>query len=349
MRATLFSLIYRITRWIVTKAVYGVQALIRQPKDLEPAVNLGDVALSSIGLVGAPFFHFKLPTCGAVDVFDLRFPSPIIASSFKSEIPILNIWMQMGIGGVTLKTVMNNERKGNPRPRLQDATYLGQKGLLNSMGLPGPGVDSFCQKLPSLPIWKYNRPIGISVGGDNPESYVDTIQAIYQIMTNLDKSYFYELNISCPNTEHGRTIGEDANVLEALISKVRHITDKPISVKVSPDLHNDSLLKIGEICKNTDQVFINAGNTQFKRPNEVGIHQSHFSRNRGGLSGPTLFARSLEMVSLLSQFKIPVMATGGVSSINHVKAAKERGATLCGLATALVLDPYCIPKINSEL
>jgi len=55
------------------------------------------------------------------------------------------------------------------------------------------------------------------------------------------------------------------------------------------------------------------------------------------------------MVKLFSDFDFPIMATGGISKIHHIEAAKENGASLFGLATALVLDPYCVPKINKRL
>jgi dihydroorotate dehydrogenase len=69
----------------------------------------------------------------------------------------------------------------------------------------------------------------------------------------------------------------------------------------------------------------------------------------GGFSGPALFDRTLEMVKLFSEFDLPIMATGGISNIHHIDAAKENGASLFGMATALVLDPYCVPKINKRL
>ena len=69
----------------------------------------------------------------------------------------------------------------------------------------------------------------------------------------------------------------------------------------------------------------------------------------GGLSGMSIFNRTIEMVNLFSKFSIPIMATGGISRIEHVQALKKSGASLFGMATSLVLDPYCIPKINRQL
>ena len=349
MRASFLSICYRSTRFIITKTLYFFQALFFRPKDLESAVIGGDSFLSTISIIGAPFFNFKIPSGNDIEVFGLEFPSPLVAASFKSETEILNIWLQMGLGGVIFKTIMKNERLGNKRPRLQDASLAGEKGLLNSMGLPGKGVESFAAEIADLTLWNFDRPLGVSVGGDSIFEYVESVNRIEGTLKNKSISYFYELNVSCPNTINGQTIGDDPLELEKLLNKLRSNMRKPISVKVSPDLSNETLIHIGEICTSINQVFINAGNTQYKKSIDVGVKTKHFIEEGGGFSGPALFDRTLEMVKLFSDFDLPIMATGGISKIHHIEAAKENGASLFGLATALVLDPYCVPKINKRL
>ena len=134
-----------------------------------------------------------------------------------------------------------------------------------------------------------------------------------------------------------------------LLKDLRCATDKVISVKVSPDVSNKILKDIGYICSNIPKVLINAGNTKFMKPEHVGVDKYNYSMDGGGLSGSPLFKRTLEMVYLFSKFNIPVMATGGISSFEHIVAAKSAGASLFGMATSLVFNPYCIPKINSKL
>lgn len=349
MRAQFFSICYRATRFIVTKTLYFFQAIFFIPHDLEPAVKFGDATLLAFTAVGTPLYNFKISSGNDVDIFGLRFPSPLVASSFKSETGILNIWLQMGLGGVILKTIMKDERLGNSRPRLQDASLDGEKGLLNSMGLPGQGVESFSAELPKNGLWDFDRPLGVSIGGNSLKEYVENVRVVNQALWGFAKPYFYELNISCPNTENGRTIGDDPTELESLLDQIRKIVTNPLSVKVSPDFSNEQLEQIGEICQSTDLMFINAGNTQFKMAIEVGINPRYFSKEGGGFSGPALFDRTIEMVKLFSKFDLPIMATGGISNIHHVRKLKNEGATLFGMATALVLDPYCIPKINGDL
>ena len=349
MRASFLSICYRSARFIITKTLYFFQALFFRPKDLESAVIGGDSFLSTISIIGAPFFNFKIPSGNDIEVFGLEFPSPLVAASFKSETEILNIWLQMGLGGAIFKTIMKNERLGNKRPRLQDASLAGEKGLLNSMGLPGKGIEYFAAEIADLSLWNFDRPLGVSVGGDSIFEYVESVNRIEGTLKNKSISYFYELNVSCPNTINGQTIGDDPLELEKLLNKLRSNMRKPISVKVSPDLSNETLMQIGEICSGINQVFINAGNTQYKKSIDVGVETKHFIGEGGGFSGPALFDRTLEMVKLFSDFDFPIMATGGISKIHHIEAAKENGASLFGLATALVLDPYCVPKINKRL
>jgi dihydroorotate dehydrogenase len=349
LRASFLSICYRSARFIITKTLYFFQALFFRPKDLESAVIGGDSFLSTISIIGAPFFNFKIPSGNDIEVFGLEFPSPLVAASFKSETEILNIWLQMGLGGAIFKTIMKNERLGNKRPRLQDASLAGKKGLLNSMGLPGKGIEYFAAEIADLSLWNFDRPLGVSVGGDSIFEYVESVNRIEGTLKNKSISYFYELNVSCPNTINGQTIGDDPLELEKLLNELRSNMRKPISVKVSPDLSNETLIHIGEICSDINQVFINAGNTQYKKSIDVGVETKHFIGEGGGFSGPALFDRTLEMVKLFSDFDLPIMATGGISKIHHIEAAKENGASLFGLATALVLDPYCVPKINKRL
>ncbi len=318
-------------------------------KDLEPAVRIGDKTLKVFSILGSLIYDFPIPKGKQVEIFDLKFPSPLIGASFKSEKAIMKMWMRMGLGGTIYKTIMSKKRFGNPFPRLQDAFYDGGKGILNALGLPGPGIDKFTKDILSSELWEFQRPIGISIGGDTEEEYIENIQKIEMVIDNKREQYFYELNISCPNTENGATICQHPNQLKSLLEVLRGELNKVISIKVSPDVSNDTLLEIGEIASLYEKIIINAGNTKFATPIEAGVDKLNFSMEGGGLSGAPIFQRTLEMVDLFSNFKNPIMATGGISSIHHVNAARNAGASLFGMATGLVLNPYCIPKINSRL
>ena len=96
-------------------------------------------------------------------------------------------------------------------------------------------------------------------------------------------------------------------------------------------------------------IFINCGNTNPVTLPFSGVARHCISIGRGGLSGSSLFARTIEMVSLLSSFSVPIMATGGIDSFSKVKRVLKEGASLVGMASALIYDPYIIPRVNKEL
>ena len=349
MRAYIFSKVYVLTRFVITNSIYLFQYIFNKPKDLETAVKFGDSQLSNLDIIGNIIFDFKIPSNISIEIFELTFPSPLIAASFKSEPEILDIWLRMGLGGIMYKTIMKNPRNGNSRPRIQDVSIDGKKGLFNALGLPGPGLKVFKKALSNGDIWKYNRPIGISIGGDNRSEYIDNTVSLDTQLKTMSHPYFFELNISCPNTKNGLTIGENISDLEFILSELRKKIRVPIAIKISPDLSNLEINNIAELSQQFEKIMINAGNTQFKKPNELQINPNDFSMEGGGLSGPGILKRTIEMVKLLSTHDLPIIATGGISKIEHVLELKEAGASLFGMATSLVLDPYCIPKINYKL
>ena len=338
-----------MTRLLVTNVIYLYQKIFFLPKDLETAVNFGDHALGRLSLLRRFIYEFPLPVGYSLDIHGLVFQSPLIGASFKSDKMTLDTWLRMGLGGLIFKTIMRESRSGNPRPRLQDMVLNGDRGLVNALGLPGPGIDEFIDYLPRSDLWSQGRPLGISIGGDHINDYLSLIKLIESSLTQQQSNYFYELNISCPNTENGLTIGDDPEKLNDLLSMIREEVSKVISVKISPDTSNMILNKIGEICSSYPRLMINTGNTQFRTRDELGLSKTNFSMNGGGLSGPALFTRTLEMVKIFSSFDIPIMATGGISNINHINALQNAGASLFGMATSLVLDPYCVPRINRKL
>jgi dihydroorotate dehydrogenase len=142
-------------------------------------------------------------------------------------------------------------------------------------------------------------------------------------------------------------LGENPAKLESLLKELRKFISVPFSVKVSPDWSNNTLDTIGEICRDNEKILINAGNTQFKTPEEVNLNKYDLTTKGGGLSGDSIFNRTLEMVKLYSKFKIPIIATGGISNANQIDLLKKEGANLFGMATSLIMNPYCIPKLNS--
>ena len=198
------------------------------PQDLEPAVNFGDKNLALLSKIAPIIFNYRIPKKIEVELYDLKFPSPITGASFKSETDILAIWLSMGLGSITFKTITKGIRLGNEPPRLQEINSNGKPGILNSVGLPGPGIDIFTKRIQNSTLWDYGRPLGISIGGDSGEEYVSNTKNIIHALKDKD-NYFLELNISCPNTINGHTLADDPDQLDTVLKKLRNMTPKVIS------------------------------------------------------------------------------------------------------------------------
>ena len=351
IRKHLFSFFYRSTRFLARIITSLYQFLFNKKQDLESIVEFGDRNLVKIDkFIGGLAYQFAIPDNLDVEVFDLKFKSPIIASSFKSDKNLIGIWLRLGLGGAILKTIMKEERLGNSRPRLQQVRLERQSCLVNALGLPGEGVEKFSKEIFDNSLWNHSKPIGLSIGGENLDDYIQTFNVLEKLSNKLKSSdYFFELNISCPNTDTGSTIGENIDELESLINHIKAKNDSVLSVKISPDWNNDHLKKIGEVIKSKEKMIINAGNTQFKTVKYLGFENGSLPRGGGGLSGVAIFPRTLELINLFNDMNLKIMATGGISTIHHLNAVRDAGASLYGLATALIMDPYCIPKINYAL
>ena len=351
IRKHLFSFFYRSTRFLARIITSLYQFLFNKKQDLESIVEFGDRNLVKIDkFIGGLAYQFAIPDNLDVEVFDLKFKSPIIASSFKSDKNLIGIWLRLGLGGAILKTIMKEERLGNSRPRLQQVRLERQSCLVNALGLPGEGVEKFSKEIFDNSLWNHSKPIGLSIGGENLDDYIQTFNVLEKLSNKLKSSdYFFELNISCPNTDTGSTIGENIDKLETLINHIKAKNDSVLSVKISPDWNNDHLKKIGEVIKSKEKMIINAGNTQFKTVKYLGFENGSLPRGGGGLSGVAIFPRTLELINLFNDMNLKIMATGGISTIHHLNAVRDAGASLYGLATALIMDPYCIPKINYAL
>ena len=328
-------------------------------KDNMKKVCIVDYGLGNVRSVKNSIIRLGIEACVSNKKEDLQNSSHLIipgVGSFESGMrglekkDLIDIWLKLGLGGAVFKTIMNEKRNGNIRPRLQQVRLERQACLVNALGLPGEGVESFSNSIVYSPLWSNDKPLGLSIGGENFDNYIHCFDTIEKQLKNSSiNNYFYELNISCPNTDTGSCLGDNLSDLEKLIDYMRRYSPKVISIKVSPDWEDEHLKSIGEIILAKEKMIVNAGNTQFKTIEYLGLKKDSLPRGGGGLSGLAIFPRTLQMINLFSDMNLIIMATGGISTVHHLNAARDAGATLFGMATSLIMDPYRIPKINHNL
>lgn len=345
LRTKMFSYLYKQVR---KKAIaHHLEEAKKQDVafDFESVVLDGEKRLSRVlNLPGSGLaFDFSVPSSLRTHLYDLHFDSPLTFSSFQGDLNQIEMWLRMGIGGGVFKTILMDPRPGNDRPRIEQVHIQNQEHLLNAYGLPGKGVLSFRDTIRDTALWSFGRPLGLSVGGHDPEEYFDVFSKLHETFSLVQSyPYYYEVNISCPNTNDGKNLLKHPELLEALLTKMRTVSESVFVVKLSPDQSDADLKTFAEVVRSIERTALNLGNTQFKA-------SSTLSRGGGGLSGPSLFDRTLEMVNLLAPFELPIIATGGIDSTEKVVAVLDAGARCVGMATALVKDPYIIPRINTAL
>ncbi len=347
MKAKILSWMYRSKREKVIKGIFAKQDREKRHRDFEEVFEEGDKCLRKLPKWT---YTFPIPEGIGVHLYDLHFPSPLTLASFKNELDIVHIWSCLGLGGVTLKTAFEDDREGNSKPRLQQVFVDGLEHLVNAMGFPGKSVVKRIAELDKSPLLYTGKPVGLSIGGNPLEEYKFVFGKYNEFVSSkTNVQYFFEADISCPNTPEGQKLSKRPDLLEDLLLYMRSKTKAVIGVKLSPDMPDNELLKLAELLLRFPRTYLNLGNTTRRKCVDLGLPETSISIGGGGFSGPSTYSRTLAMTKLVSVTGIPIMSTGGIHCAEQVLELKENGATLIGMATSVGHDPYCIPKINKEL
>ena len=319
LRAKLLSIKFRaIRRFVIT-------VLAKIPRDLERAIIFGDTLNHFLMITPFRyFFKFKVPKDIQTNLYDLSFASPLISASFKDDVSSLLQWQLLGIGGITYKTVLKKPSKGNLRPRIQEISYQGEYGILNSLGLPNKGVEKFKLSIPNKKLMNFNRPIGVSIGGNSDKEYFEVFNSIDRYLNSIDyNQFFYEINISCPNTEK-HMIGSG---LKPFLNSKRNWC----IVKLSP------LEKSGTI------------NNLY----EEGFRQFHASNTlpslKGGISGKKITPYTKIIIKYIKSNwdDTIVIAGGGIRTMKDVEEYKKIGADHFSVSS-LCFNPIAFLKFYNE-
>ena len=320
--------------------------------DYEQIVIFGQkiLELSNVASLQVGHIQYMKKKSLQLNCFDLNYDSPLTFAAFESHLDSIYLWLNLGIGGGCLKTIKLKSSCGNKRPRMQYLAIDNDAHLINALGLPGPGVDQLISIINNSKLGTYSCPLGISIGGDGLAEYKQVLNhLIDQNITLALAQPYFEFNISCPNTKTGKNMHENLSELEKLLKYARTITDRVLVLKVSPDTPNQLLCDIASLAKAYDKVTLNAGNTTYRKCESIGLEKNKISIGGGGLSGPSLYARTIEIAKCLEPFGLPIIATGGVSTCEQIIDLKNSGVAVVGMATSLVRNPFIIPKINKQL
>jgi len=266
-------------------------------------------------------------------VFGVDFPNAVgLAAGMDKDGHALGAWPALGFGFVEVGTVTWHAQPGNERPRLfrQPARHA----VVNRMGFNNAGAQALADRLASAPPRGW--PLGISLGKSKVtplDDAVDDYVASYKVLR--DYGDYFAVNVSSPNTPGLRQLQERGH-LEALLDAL--VGDRPILVKISPDLSDHALAEAVDVCLSRGAAGIIATNTTIVSDPQ-----------QGGLSGAPLTERAREVVGFVHREtggRLPIIGVGGIMSVDDATRMLDAGASLVQLMTGFVYHgPALVRKI----
>ena len=244
------------------------------------------------------------------------------------------------LGAVTLKGVSAEAWQGNPTPRIAE-TY---GGMLNSVGLQNPGAAEYlAHEIPYME--QFDTKVIVNLAGHSIEEY----ERVTEMLCGADRIDMFELNISCPNVkEGGMTFGTDARMAEQVVKAVKRIADKPLIVKLSPNVTDITEIARAAVAGGADALSLI--NTLLGMRIDIRRRQPILARSVGGFSGPAVKPVAVRMVWQVSHaVDVPVLGMGGVSTGEDVVEMIMAGATAVALGTVCLTDPQAPVRILGEL
>jgi dihydroorotate dehydrogenase (NAD+) catalytic subunit len=232
-----------------------------------------------------------------------------------------------GAGAVVTKSVGLKPRRGYANPTVVQVDC----GLINAMGLPNPGIDEFvkdiCEAKAVLKV-----PLIVSVYGFSAEEY--TLVAEKAVKAGADA---VELNVSCPHVkETGAEIGQNPKVLAEVVEKVKRAVEKPVFVKLSPNVAD--IAEIAEAAVKAGADAITAINTVKAMAIDIETAKPILGNRKGGLSGPAIKPVALRCVyEIYERVKTPIIGCGGITSWRDAVEFILAGASAVQIGTAIAL------------
>jgi dihydroorotate dehydrogenase len=268
-----------------------------------------------------------------VDVFGVRFGNPVgLAAGMDKNGVALPAWPALGFGFVEVGTVTAHAQPGNERPRL--FRLPDSQGVINRMGFNNEGAQALADRLRDL--GRIGVPLGISLG-KSKVTPLDQAVEDYRTSYRLLEPYgdYFAVNVSSPNTPGLRSL-QDRDQLDAILSALTG--DKPVLVKIAPDLTEHALSELLEVCTARKVAGLIATNTTLSRDG-LAPADAATGAQAGGLSGAPLTERARSVVRFVSDQtggRLPIIGVGGLMSVDDVSRMFDAGASLVQLYTGFI-------------
>ena len=289
------------------------------------------------------------------NIFGLTFKNPVgLAAGFDKDGQHYHAMSALGFGFIELGTVTPVGQIGNPQPRL--FRLPADEALINRMGFNNEGMEALVNRL------KKGRPKNLIIGGNigknkntpNESAHLDYEKCFQALFPYVD---YFVVNVSSPNTPNLRDL-QEKEPLTRLLSLLQNLnlekpTQKPILLKIAPDLTDGQLDDIVDIVHETKISGVIATNTTISREN-LNTSQHEISQiGMGGLSGQPVKDRSTEVIRYLHQKsngQLKIIGVGGIGSPQDALEKIAAGASLVQVYSGLVYEgPGLVKRINKGI
>jgi len=279
----------------------------------------------------------------SVDFAGLKLSNPVFTVSgtcgYADE---LGDFMDVSrLGGFITKSITPRPRKGNPPPRIVET----DSGMLNAIGWANVGLDRFIEE--KLPVIREMSPaVFVNVAGETISDYV----AVVERLANESGIAGFELNISCPNVEHGGvSFGTDpAQIMEITRVVKEAAGNKVLMVKLAPAVTDISVMARAAVGAGADALSLI--NTFTAMVIDIETRKPILANRTGGLSGPAIKPIAVYLVNkvyneVAKGSGVPILGMGGIRTASDAIEFILAGASAIGIGTANFIEPDCAAKI----
>ncbi|MGB3303120.1 quinone-dependent dihydroorotate dehydrogenase [Gordonia sp. (in: high G+C Gram-positive bacteria)] len=283
------------------------------------------------------------------EVFGVEFPAPIgLAAGFDKTASSVNAWGQLGFGFAEVGTITGQSQPGNPAPRL--FRLPADRALINRMGFNNPGAEAAAVKLAQRRPGPVRVPIAANIGKTKVVPVEDAADD-YRLSARLLSPFadFVVVNVSSPNTPGLRDL-QAVDSLRPILATVLEVVDKPVLVKIAPDLSDEDVDAVADLALELGLAGIVATNTTIRRDGLATPNAEVEAMGAGGLSGPPVADRSLEVLKRLYARvggRLSLISVGGIETVDQAWERIRAGADLLQVYTGFIYGgPVWLKELN---